>query len=224
LFEAVGQAIFGGEEGHAEKHEDSKRIFLVGYEQEAVTELDMKRSRWPFLSKVRFVYWGKKEVFNAEKARRGFMGAMMQFKFLNYFKEGKYTQCDLKETYFWDMYYQPLKKIRLFWRKRRLIWNYKAMDMERGEIMGFALNAEELASLYHFPQMMVRAPFVQKAEAKRFEPPTYLTYEKMGMPGTQPVEIRMEKIPTELGTEPAPTLPQPAAPEDKGPPSNLPVV
>lgn len=232
IFEAFSDAIFSNGEGSSHEEKEAKRIFLVEYEREAVTELDMKRSRWPFLSKVRFIYWGKKEVFNAEKARRGFMGAMMQFTFLsNYFIEGRYTKCELKDTYFWDMYYQPLKKLRLFWRKRRLIWNYKAMDMERGEIMGFALSVEELTSLYHFPQMMVRAPFVQKAEAKRFEPPTYLTYEKAGIPGAQPVEIRMEKMTEEIphaGTiyvNPKPSIIEPTtAADDKGPPPNLPIV
>ena len=238
ILDAIGAAVFGNNEESNNKPEKlGKRIFLVEYEREAVTELDMKRSRWPFLSKIRFVYWGKKEVFNAEKARRGFVGAMMQFTFLNNFlKEGKYTKVELKDTYFWDMYYQPLKKLRLFWRKRRLIWNYKAMDMERGEIMGFHLSVEELTSLYHFPQMMVRAPFVQKAEAKRFEPPTYLTYEKAGIPGAQPVDISMEKMPEE--SEPKQEIPRagtiyvkaPPLPEetpvsqDAGPPPNLPVV
>jgi len=196
FLDAIGTAIFSsGEEGAVHKKEEmTKRIFLVEWEREAVTELDMKRSRWPFLSKIRFIYFAKKDIFNEEKGRRGFMGAMQQFKFLNNFIEGKYTKVDLKDTYWFDHYHQFWKKTRQFWRKRSLIWNYKAQDMERGETEGFALSCEELTSLYHFPQIDVRAPFVKKAESRRVEPPTQLDFQQIESMQQPATNVKVEPL------------------------------
>lgn len=227
------------------------RIYLIEWEREAVFELDMKRSRWPFFSKVRFIYWAEKDKYNYEKGRRGFMGALRQFLYINSFKEGKWTQVDLDFSWWWDTFYQPFKQYRLFWRKRNLIWNYKAMDMDRGEHSGFNLSTEELASLYHFPQIDVRAPFIQKAETRRVEPPTQLNFEtktgqqapniefqpdaQSGQPqddGRVPSPVpHPEEIPTP-GTvvienppaeqAPAPAPEQPTERPPEQPPSNLP--
>ncbi|MFH0818970.1 MAG: hypothetical protein V1898_03180 [Patescibacteria group bacterium] len=172
------------------KAQDPKRIFLVEYEREAVSEIDMKRSRWPFLSKIRFIYWSKPEVYQEVKGRRGFTGALRQYKFLNAFKEGRWTKVSLSDVYWFDKYFFPFKDIRQYWRRRRLIWNYRAMNMDRGEHHGFHLNAEELASLYHFPQIDVRAPFVQKAESRRVEPPTSLVFESQA--GEMPPTVNMD--------------------------------
>lgn len=203
----ISDNIFGGAETATyEAKKESKRIFLVEYEREAVSELDMKRSRWPYLSKVRFIYFANRDIYNQEKARRGFIGAMRQFKFLNSFKEGDYTKVDLDDTYWFDNYVQPWKKRRLFWRRRRLIWNYKAMDMERGETEGYALSCEELTSLYHFPQIDVRAPFVQKAESRRVEPPTQLDLEQAG--GAQQPTAKVEMEPIEATPQTAPLIMQ----------------
>lgn len=207
LLTVLADNIFGNPEESSIKEKEGKRIFLVEYEREAVTELDMKRSRWPFRSKIRFIYFAKKEIFNQEKARRGFFGAMKQFKFLNSFLEGKYTKVELKDTYWFDHYYEFFQKIRLFWRKRSLIWNYKAMDMERGETEGYALSCEELASLYHFPQIDVRAPFVQKAESRRVEPPTQLNFSKMEAQMQPGVEVKV--APMKAGEDAALSSPVP---------------
>ncbi|MFA6027616.1 MAG: hypothetical protein WC752_01690 [Patescibacteria group bacterium] len=216
FLDIVHDTVFGGVEGgdHATEKPD-KRIFLVEYEREMVTELDMKRSRWPFKCKVRYVYFAKKEMFNIEKAHRSFMGAIRQYKFLNNFHEGRWTTVDLDDTYWFDTYYQPFQKTRLFWRKRSLMRNYKMMDMERGEGEGYAMNTEELASLYHFPQIDVRAPFVQKAESRRMEPPTQLNLEQQETQKGPKIEVKTEVVAEGEDLNISTPVPKPAEAEPK---------
>jgi hypothetical protein len=38
----------------------------------------------------------------------------------------------------------------------------------------FTLNVEELASVWHFPQNLVKAPMIRKVESKKVEPPFQL--------------------------------------------------
>ena len=74
----------------------------------------------------------------------------------------------------------------------------------QGAGKGFILNIEELASVWHFPVPQVKAPLVQKTEARKGEPPTSLPLFE---------ETEAAKI--------APTTPpRPTA----GPPNNLPVI
>lgn len=216
IVDFVVNEIFGGEGGSTEKAEEaSKRIFLVEFERETVTELDTKRSYWPYNTKIRWFYWAKKDLFNFEKGRRGMMGAFRQFRYINNFVEGRWTKVDLDDSFWFDQYYQPMKQTRMFWRKRKLIWNYSAMDMDRGEHHGFRLNIKEIASFFHFPQIDVRAPFVQKAENKRFEPPTQLDLTGKNTQGNS-TNVKMQAVTAESDQEndeiPSP-VPKPEEPK-----------
>ena len=70
----------------------------------------------------------------------------------------------------------------------------------------FMLCTEELATLYHFPTITVKAPLIKKAEAKRAEPPTALPVEFMsGKNFFTPKEEKSAEQPQEIetvGTEP----------------------
>ena len=68
------------------------------------------------------------------------------------------------------------------------MWGYKYRSIWRGRRV-FVLNIEELASLWHFPVITVKAPQVKKTEAKRGEPPVLLPVgeEVEYIPKVQPV-------------------------------------
>ncbi|MFC1703002.1 hypothetical protein ACFLZO_00880 [Patescibacteria group bacterium] len=75
----------------------------------------------------------------------------------------------------------------------------------------YILNVEELATLFHFPMIDIKAPLVSKTEAKRAEPPAKL-------PTEETVRDRPFKPvpPPELTPKPQ------DEPPPEGPPSNLP--
>jgi hypothetical protein len=104
----------------------------------------------------------EKAVFNKGRAAL-VKGALSQFgsMTLNSFKG--YGPVTPKSDYFWQRWLEPAKKMDL-------ARNYLERSIGRGA-PGMILNIEELATLYHFPMMMIQAPLLKKTEAKRAEPP-----------------------------------------------------
>lgn len=171
-----------------------------------VEAIGMKISKLGFDVKFRTLYFGSLDVFS--KARvSAITGALKQFNALdlNGFKP------DSKMKTSRDFFFVKARVANI---KRRLLWGYKYRSNWRGRRI-FVLNTEELASVWHFPVITVKAPQVKKQEAKRGEPPVSL-----------PVGEEVEYVPKpkeEAPTEPM-TQPRPAEPRLTGaPPSNLPI-
>lgn len=223
FLQAVDQAIFGGEvapAAHAEEGGLAERQRLTTPEREFVEEVDKKASRWPFHTKIRFMYFAAPKIYDGKKARRGMLGAFRLYRFVNAFREGTLTRTD------WGTlpYRFVFPERRLLTRARRMFWAYRSRDMERGEHEGFVLSTEELASVFHFPQLEVRAPFVAKAQTRGVEPPTLLRFEDSAAVAGPSVSLEKGAAPAEPAP-PASSLPPrvhiEAPPE---PPSNLPFV
>lgn len=176
-----------------------------------VESVGIKVSKIGFRVKGRIVYLGQKDQFN--KARiPGFWGALKQYAALdlNGFKPD--SKMKTARVYFFvDRRVNQLK--------RKILLGYKYRSIWRGR-RTFVLNIEELASLWHFPVMTVKAPLVKKTEAKRGEPPVTLPlgdereYVPKPKPATAPVTA---PAPTTL-----PTAPNSAQPKPGQPPDNLP--
>ena len=63
---------------------------------------------------------------------------------------------------------------RIAFRQRRVLQEYR----DRSTAMGtFIFNTEELATVYHFPDVSVTAPTIQRVEAKKGEAPANLPIE-----------------------------------------------
>lgn len=172
----VHKTLFGGEDDHAAHDEGglTERQRLTTPEREFVEEVDRKASRWPFETKVRFMYFAAPAIWDGKKARRGMLGGLKLYRFINAFAEGTLTRTDWGCLPF--RYVFPER--RLLTRARKMYWAYKSRDMERGEHEGFHLSTEELASIFHFPSIEVRAPFIAKAQSRGVEPPTLLRYDE----------------------------------------------
>ena len=56
------------------------------------------------------------------------------------------------------------------------LYRSRAFLLEPG-YYGKILNTEELATVYHFPVMTVKTPFVKRTESKKSEPPVSLPIE-----------------------------------------------
>src|SRR3989338_68457 len=234
LLAGLDKALFGGETVTI-SHEGPERLVerqrLTTPERELVEEVDKKASRWPFHTKIRFMYFASPKIFDDKKVRRGMIGALKLYRFINAFEEGKLTRTDWKVLP-WRFFFS---RRRLIMRARRMFWAYRSRDMKRGEHEGFILSTEELASIFHFPQIEVRAPFVAKAQTRGVEPPTLLRFDDTEATVGPPVTLasgNTDSVRPEV-TKVVPESPQPAPsvtvqPEqtagEREAPSNLPFV
>lgn len=153
-----------------EKKEDpSKMATLTGGEKEVVEAIEKKVSKLGFLTNIRFVYIDKRESFT-----RSHIGAVMstfhQFNTqnLNGFRPNVDTMTIIRGNV------KMFKQTRMWYKKRRMWESFKRMYWpKRLSIM----NTEELATIYHFPSVVVEAPMLRRLGAKKGEPPAGLPTE-----------------------------------------------
>ncbi|MDX9893033.1 MAG: hypothetical protein RB292_01275 [Patescibacteria group bacterium] len=150
----------------------NQMLYLTQGKKDEVAAIEHKVSKIGFHVRMRLIYIAEKPYFKKVKAAQGLYGSFKQFNDLglNSLKpDAKFFTGGLV----W------FTKIRLKWRKNRILFRYKdrAHSLNPGEY-GFILNTEELASLWHFPLLKVKAPLVKKTEAKRAEAPIGLPVER----------------------------------------------
>lgn len=140
---------------------------LTPGEKAVITAIDHKASKLGFQTKIRIIYWGQRETFLKGRGVAGVMGAIQQYNSLNMngFKPSK--KLTTKAEYF-------LKQSRINKKQRKILSHYVKRSSTRGHGGGFILNTEELATIYHFPVVKVKAPLVKKTETKKAEPPAGL--------------------------------------------------
>ena len=162
---AMGSALSDG--GATEKKEEKKEtINLSPGEKKGLEAIQKKTSKLGFKVKYRVVYVARKEVFFKNRGVVGFLGSINQFNTLdlNGFKPDDHAKTS-KPMFFGAR--------RLARKQTRLMRAYKT----RSRLIGaknFVLNTEELATLYHFPAVHIKAPLIQKTGSKRGEPPIRL--------------------------------------------------
>lgn len=129
-----------------------------------VEAVGIKISKLPFATKFRIAYLGKHDVFNRARIS-GLMGALKQFNTMdmNGFRPSKKMKT-AAEYYFVEQRVNALR--------RKIFRQFKQRSMSGGNPI--VMNIEELASVWHFPVVTVKAPSVQKMDAKRGEPPVSL--------------------------------------------------
>jgi hypothetical protein len=132
-----------------------------------IQAIEEKISKVGFKTKVRVLYAARKEVFNPSKCVNGLVGSLKQFYYVgrNSLIPYSYTQA-----------YYAFKEYRTAFKKRKFTTAFKKRKMKM-EGSPYILNAEELATLWHFPLPLVKAQLVQKTAAKRGEPPMGLAVE-----------------------------------------------
>jgi hypothetical protein len=102
-----------------------------------------------------------------KQARTAFVKGMHnQFAHLNLNALGLHGDATPKDDYFWQAWTYPARQGRLVRAFKNRSWGTGADP--------WILNVEELTTLWHFPSLLVKAPLVKKAEAKRAEPPVGL--------------------------------------------------
>ena len=161
--------------------------YLTPGQTKLVEAIEDKISKIGFKVKVRGAYVGRKEVFRTERGVNLMVGAINQFNVpsTNSFKQayGVYV------SYFF-------KKQRIAYRKKLMMKAYKKRKLNVGA-NSFILNIEELATLWHFPMSHVKAPLIQKTQAKQTEPPLGLPIEVI--PSLESEVKKEEKFITDSG-------------------------
>ncbi|TAL50649.1 hypothetical protein EPN81_02195 [Patescibacteria group bacterium] len=215
--EAVGLDVSGllGE-SEEKKEEDQWKAFKVTLAQKEEAEAVLRKASKIGLGvKIRVLYVARKNAFVKVERTSIVKGVLNQFSNLNLNKFTLYIPQVPKDDYFW---------MRLVYTKKqhRLMSGYQGRSWGAGA-NPIVLNVEELATLWHFPPVTIKAPLVKKSESKRAEPPSGLpiTFSDEVLPGYVPPESEREQeglsLPhmdfPEVSDEPLPeTLPHPHAP------------
>ncbi|MEK7496275.1 MAG: hypothetical protein AAB657_00020 [Patescibacteria group bacterium] len=147
-----------------EKKEARKPSDLTPGERNVLEAVQRKISKICYFTKFRMIYWGRRESFAKGLGVSGVVGSLNQFNApdRNAFKPGKGVTTQAE--YF-------LKESRITRKQRSILLSYQTRSAHRGLGHGIILNTEELATIWHFPVVTVKAPLVKKTAMKKAEPP-----------------------------------------------------
>lgn len=169
-----GAGITAPAAGHKKEDDNplkSRMWTMTPGERKVVEAVENKISKIAYMAKVRILYVAKKEVMKKSRVIHPFIGSIKQFNtndMQSLKPESK--KVGMNSTLWW------FKNSRNNQRKNNIMQAYSHRSNWAGT-PNYALNIEELASLWHFPiTMQVRSPQLKKTESKRAEPPINLPY------------------------------------------------
>ncbi|MFA6131076.1 MAG: hypothetical protein WC730_02355 [Patescibacteria group bacterium] len=164
--QTIGLMLGGDPE---KKKEDDFRMFKITPEErdqmEAVKE---KITKLGWQTKIRFVYFGKHELFRKGTVASMMKGYFHQFGNLGLNKIGIFEPATPKDDYFWMLWQMPGKQ-------RKLVKRYQ-LRHPFASSSPFMMNSAELATLFHFPSADSRTPVLSKITSRRSEAPMELSY------------------------------------------------
>jgi len=135
--------------------------------------IENKISKLAFKVCIRFVYIARRDIFNAANIA-AVNGAFKQFNTinLNAFKGNKKAGTSVDQPRIIPF----IKNRREFIRKIAFVDRYVNRKLSKNK-KEFILNIEELATIYHYPILVVETPTMRRVEAKKAEPPVSLPVE-----------------------------------------------
>ncbi|MFO0705184.1 MAG: hypothetical protein U0517_04485 [Candidatus Andersenbacteria bacterium] len=162
-------AVEGGETGE----ETPAALLMPPGQRKVVEAIERKASKQAFEFKCRMWYLGNKAQGAFDKRRfNAMMGAFKQFNSydMNGFKPNKRTFTKI------DFFFQ---KFRIFQRQRKLLRGFKTRSWAIGTEPKI-MTSEELASMFHIPDITVKAPRVPRTTAKKGGAPPNLPLVDLG--------------------------------------------
>lgn len=153
----------GIEEKKSDNGPKNQMMYLTPVKKDVIKAIEEKTSKLGFRTSFRFIYVDNRESFTRMNVS-AIVGALQQFntKHLNALRP------DMKTFTVVDGLF---KEWRALARKRRL-FNFYKLRLFSGK--SFIMNTEELATLFHFPASVVKAPHLSRLESKRGTPPANL--------------------------------------------------
>lgn len=166
LHTAVGVIEPAGTESSKDKKDDmiNEMQYLTPGQKEVVEAIEANVSKIGFKVKMRVMYVAKKEVFTSKRGVNPLFGAFKAFGAQN-------LNNMVPSKKYWTLrpYFAKQRVPRL---QRNIVRRYKNRDA--GGANPFIFNVEELATVYHFPYISVKAPSLIRSEARKGMPPTDL--------------------------------------------------
>lgn len=147
---------FGG--AHAEEKKEFDEQKITYGQKEVIKALEENLGKMMFKVKMRYVYVGRREGFDKATAVSGFIGAIKQFndQNLNSFKPNNDTKTKAEFI---------MTAPRLRYMQRRIFQRYIGRDPRPYDVR-FLLSSEELATVFHIPDMAVITPSITRVTAK----------------------------------------------------------
>lgn len=221
----------GASPAEKKKEEDQWKMFRMSPGERSVLEkIENKISKQAFKVKFRMVYLGKRGTFSKPRGVTGITGALQQFNTsdANALKPGGATKT-AADYFFVDSRIAKKQNRILRWYCNRTAWYGETNAPDKLTLMC----PEELASLWHFPVITVKASRLEKIGSKRAAPPTRLPYMQRIAPAAKP-EAREDHVRpvtpiapiSPMGapaSAPLPTYESPAAPPMPAAPSVPPI-
>ena len=160
--------------GEAKKEEARTANLILSPGDKLVAEaIENKISKLAFKVCIRFAYIAKRDIFNRANMA-AVSGAFKQFNTLNLnaFKSNKKAGTTADQPRIIPF----IKNRREFIRKVAFVDRYVNRKLSKNK-KEFILNTEELATIYHYPILVVETPTMRRVEAKKSEPPVSLPTE-----------------------------------------------
>lgn len=150
----------------AKKDQQPLQFRLTPGEQETLKAVEESVTKNGYRTKLRFIYIGRREGFD-----RGFLsgvsGALHQFNDSMLNSLGQDNRTKTFANYIWV---EP----RMKYAQRKIFNRYLDRDFDGPT---FVMNSEELATVYHMPDMSVLSPAIARVEAKKSGAPLNLPVE-----------------------------------------------
>lgn len=132
--------------------------------QEKIKAISDNISKPGFKTVIRFIYFGTRDNFNKALGVAGMMGSMNTIAEINLNDLMPSSITKTFANYYFD-------QERLLRRQRKIVNDFKSRD---GAGMWKIFNTEELATLYHFPDMVIKNPSITRVESRREDAPANL--------------------------------------------------
>jgi hypothetical protein len=168
IFSYAIQYIFNPIETTLEMKKEERPLLwaLTPVESETLKAVEESLSKRAFETKIRFLYLGRRDGFDRSFIS-GVMGSFSQFNDPNLNSLAPENSTKTYANYFY-------KASRLLWSQRKIFARYLDRDTD-GPV--FVLNSEELATIFHMPDMSAASPAISRVAAKKAGPPVNLPIE-----------------------------------------------
>lgn len=157
-------------EASQEKKEEKNLLMgLTQGEKDIIEAIETKISKLGFETNVRFLFIDRRDSFTRSHIA-AVMSTFHQYSapHLNAFRPNLESLTVVRGNL-------KLNKTRRLWYKKRRLWDAYVKKIWPYKVG--ILNTEELATIYHFPSVVVEAPLLRRLGAKKGEPPASLPFE-----------------------------------------------
>ncbi|MBI5153018.1 MAG: hypothetical protein HZA36_00950 [Parcubacteria group bacterium] len=153
-------------QSQAEAPKDADAAKLTPGKKEVLEAVERKASHLGFETSLRMIYIDRRDSFtrvNVAALSGGFK--IFNTSNMNAFKPNMDTLPNSR-GWFW-----LFKKQREYMMKRNIVEAYRLRLFPKGSMV---MSSEELATIYHYPNLNVAAPFLRRLETKKGQPPPNL--------------------------------------------------